>query len=173
MQPVPSRCGFFSRLVVVATGLGLICGGLSGCGSGSASNTLSIDGLAFKQDRSITIVVPEPQELVSVPLIVEWEAVMTNRIAGFTVLIDRSPQPPGKSIDSFAIDDQANIYVVPAEPTADGTFRFEIPAIEKRAGVASAVQDDHEVVIIPIDLAGNRIGEGFAATEFTVFREDA
>jgi hypothetical protein len=185
---VPSRTGFRSRLVSGAVRVLGMTGCLlvgTGCGANSVSQNLSIDGLAFTQDRSISIMVPEPQELVSVPLIVEWDAVMTNRIAGFTVLIDRSPQPPGKSIDYFALDNQANIYVVPAEPSTDrdvelaaereveGSFRFEIPAIEKRAGVALAVQDDHEVVIIPIDLAGNRIGEGFAAAEFTVYREES
>jgi hypothetical protein len=136
---------------------------LSGCGS---NGSLSADGLAFRQNDSIKIAVPAERELVSEPLTVEWTMdPKPAGVAGFMLFVDRGPQPPGKSIDHFKEDNRLNIYSSAESP-------FEIPAIERREGVAKKVRDHHLLTVIALDADGRRIGETAAIVDFVVFEEE-
>jgi hypothetical protein len=150
-----------ASLAILSLG-GAVLGGvaLGGCASGGPFDP---HGLAFRRDDSIKIAVPEDRELVSEPLSVEWkQEPMTQQVAGYLLFVDRGPQPPGKTIEHFAEDNRAKIYSAVKSP-------FQIPVIERRDGVAKKVRDQHELIIVPVDLAGRRIGETSAVVHFTVF----
>ncbi len=148
------------RVTVCVCTVALLVGG---CASGGLLNA---DGLAFRQDNSIVIIVPGERELVSEPLSVEWTMEpTTDQVAGFMLFVDRGPQPPGKTIEYFKQDNRSNIYLAETSP-------FEIPAIERREAVAKKVRDQHHLTIIAIDVAGRRIGETAAYVDFDVFEEE-
>jgi hypothetical protein len=127
-------------------------------------------GLAFRENKALTITVPAENELVSEPLIVEWTMdPKPADLGGFAVFLDRFPMPPGKSIESFKLDNRLNIFTT---DSPDG-MTVQIDALEGRSGVAKALRDRHELTVVPLDRLGKRIGEHAKRVEFDVFREDS
>lgn len=146
---------FFSAVLLVGIGLGA-----TGCAG----------GLAFRENKALAITVPAENELVSEPLIVEWTMdPKPANLGGFAVFLDRFPMPPGKSIETFKLDNRINIFTTDS-PDA---MTVQIDALEGRNGVAKAIRDRHELTVVPLDRAGRRIGEHAKRVEFDVFREDS
>jgi hypothetical protein len=149
-----------SRLFFTAVLLVGISMGATGC----------TGGLAFRENKALTITVPAENELVSEPLIVEWTMdPKPADLGGFAVFLDRFPMPPGKSIESFKLDNRLNIFTT---DSPDG-MTVQIDALEGRSGVAKALRDRHELTVVPLDRLGKRIGEHAKRVEFDVFREDS
>ena len=125
------------------------------------------DGLSFRNNRALQITAPLDGELVSEPLLVEWSMKpRPSSVKGYLVFVDRAPQPPGKTIEHFKIDNRSNIY--------DATeSSVEIPALEQKTDGPSSRRNQHRIVVIPLDGQGRRIGENSAHVEIDVFREEA
>jgi uncharacterized protein (DUF58 family) len=155
-------------------GRGQICGGAQGRFAGlafAAALTFGgcTSGLAFRASDDLQITGPVDGDVVSAPLDVTWT--MEPRpaeVKGFAVYVDRNPQPPGKSIEYFRDDNRARIYVT----ESSDQLSLQIPAIEPRRGVASSVKNDHEIVVVPLDGDGRRIGEHVDRVGFEVFVEE-
>jgi hypothetical protein len=121
--------------------------------------------LAFRRTSGFEITAPASRELVSEPLLVEWNAdALGPAVKGFALFVDRAPQPPGKTIEHFALDKRSNIYLAAASPV-------EVPNFERRLGVAKGERDRHWVTVVALDAKGRRIGESYARVEFTVFED--
>src|SRR5919108_2969524 len=63
----------------------------------------AVEGLAFRSDDRVDVVAPDDLTEVTLPFTVQWTA---RDVRGrFGVFVDRTPQPPGKTLDWFARDD--------------------------------------------------------------------
>lgn len=119
----------------------------------------------FQQSNRIEIVTPRVYATVRAPLTVAWRArdFSAPRDGRFAVFIDRDPMPPGEGLDYFARDDRDGIQVLDATS-------LRIDVFSPMVGVDPAEQNHHYITVVLLDLAGHRIGEYAAFTEFNVVR---
>ena len=154
LRPCSTR---YTRAKRACLGALLVAVGNAGC----------TDGLAFRQDKSLKITAPLNSELVSEPVVVTWQfAPRRSKVKSFLIFVDRAPQPPGQTIDHFKVDNRSNIYA------SSGTS-VEIPAFEAASTGPKNRRNRHRILVISLDSAGRRIGEGSAHVEIDVFREEA
>lgn len=138
----------------------------------------AIHGLSFTQDDRVEIVSPRSSETVRLPFEVRWTSEGFD--GRFAVFFDGAPMRPGHSLLSLVPDrdpcraepdcpDEAwladrGIYV-----TAGHSLTVErLTALRE----ASGSKDHHELTVVLLDAAGQRVGESTFMTEFTVERED-
>lgn len=146
-----------TRVLRACLGASLVAFGAAGC----------TDGLAFRQDKSLKITAPLQSELVSEPVVVTWRiAPRPAKVKSFLVFVDRAPQPPGKTIDHFKVDNRSNIY-------ASSGNSVEIRAFESASTGPKNRRNRHRILVISLNAAGQRIGESSAHVEIDVFREEA
>jgi hypothetical protein len=169
------------RAVAVAAALSLLT---SGCVA---------QGLAFRTDDRLTIEAPKARSEVDLPVTVRWsvkdftivEPGSGTSTAGgddrgyFAVFVDRTPQPPGKTLAWIARKDRScrtgdgcpdaeylaarNIY-----STSDTSITFDQlprPSDEDR-------KERHNVTIVLLDPQGRRIGESAFYVEFVLERKN-
>ena len=141
------------RWIAVGAVVGIV--GLSGCQG----------QLLFRNDHRITLVSPANFATVTLPVTVRWSARdFTPPADGrFLVFVDRSPQPPGDTINDFPVSDRAGIYV------ADGG-EILLSNFVRDPQAPPAEQDHHEVTVILVGPDGRRIGETTGFAEFDVKR---
>ena len=139
------------------------------------------EGLAFVQDKRLTITHPEPFSTVTLPLTVEWT--MEDYDGQFGVFLDRAAMPPGEDLEYLARDDEdcepengcpdtrwlrRNGVYVTTETSID--FRL-IPDLRP---TGAGQKDQHEVTIVLLDENGVRQGESAFGVDFFIDRpEDA
>ena len=138
-----------------------------------------VSGLSFRQDDRLSFVTPEDRAEITLPLTVEWEVEDFEVGAGagsFAVFVDRAPQPPGKTLDWLARDDdtcRADDGCPDAEWFADRDV-FRTTDRELTIDQLPARSDDrrelHEVTVILLDEQGRRVGETGWTLEFQVAR---
>lgn len=159
----PSNWRVRTGALLAATGLVL-----SGC----------TDGLAFREDRRVVLQSPDYREKVSFPVTIDWE--VTDELAadladegappaGFAVLVDRAPMPPGQSLRWFFEEDEcpADDGCPDAEDLADervfttrGTeFTFDRLRPAPGVDLDRGDRDIHEVTVILLDERGRRVDE--------------
>ncbi len=148
-------------------------------------------GLAFRVDDRLKIESPKARSEVALPVTIRW-TVKDFTIAGpgsvpagkdsgyFAVFVDRSPQPPNKTLAWTARKDRTcrpadgcpdaeylaarNIYT-----TTDTSITFEqLPRPSDRNR-----KERHEVTVVLLDPSGRRIGESAFFVDFTVKRPEA
>lgn len=128
-------------------------------------------GLGFRIDDRVDIVAPAEREDVTLPVTVRWEA---DDVEGtFGVFVDRSPQPPGKSLSWFS-DDECDAQ--PGCPDATYLAQRDIFTTTEQSftveRVAETTDDKrchmHEVTIVLLDAEGRRKGESAWSVEFRV-----
>ena len=148
-------------------------------------------GLAFRVDERVTIDAPKARSEVSLPVTVRWSVkdfqVVAPGVGGtasedagyFGVFVDRTPQPPGKTLAWVARKDRScrpsdgcpdaeylaarNIY-----STSDTSITFEqLPRPSDRDK-----KERHNVTIVLLDAQGRRIGESAFYVDFIVTRKD-
>lgn len=137
--------------------------------AGAVAGVVGLSGcqgqLLFRNDHRVTIESPANFATVTLPVTIRWQARdFTPPSSGrFLVFVDRSPQPPGDSINDFPASDRAGIY------TVDGNeIRLSVFARDPQAPPAE--QDHHEVTVILVGPDGRRIGETAGFVEFDVRR---
>ena len=142
----------------------------SGCG---------VSGLAFRQDDRLSFVTPEDRAEITLPLTVEWEVedFEVGRGAGsFAVFVDRAPQPPGKTLDWLARDDDSCRAEdgCPDEQWFAERDVFRTTDRQLTIEQLPARTDDrrelHEVTVVLLDEQGRRVGETGWTLEFQVAR---
>lgn len=132
--------------------------------------------LSFRQDHRLAFTTPQAYALVQQPVALSWTMedfrVVEPRSdtprdsAGyFAVFVDRAPVKPGRSLDDVADDDESckrepkcpdaqyladhGVYTTTAT-----SIELQVPALESTETVQL-----HEVTVVLLDSAGNRIGE--------------
>lgn len=142
----------------------------SGCG---------FSDLAFRQDDRLRFLSPDDRAEVTLPLTVRWavEDFEVGPGAGsFAVFVDAAPQPPGRSLDWLARDDDA---CRPSEGCPDERWyatRDVYPTTDTEITIDQlpARSDDrrelHEITVVLLDEEGRRVGETGWTLEFQVVR---
>lgn len=142
----------------------------SGCG---------VSGLAFRQDDRLSFVTPEDRAEITLPLTVAWEVEdfeVGTSAGSFAVFVDRAPQPPGKTLDWLARDDDTCRVEdgCPDEQWFADRDVFRTTDRELTIEQLPARSDDrrelHEVTVILLDEQGRRVGETGWTLEFQVAR---
>jgi hypothetical protein len=153
-----------------------------------AASACSFSGLSFRTDERLTITDPDPREEVRLPVTVRWD-VEDFQVTGetgaespdagyFGVYVDRQPQPPGKPLEWFAKDDETcrpadgcpdeeYLAVRGVHATDETEFTIDVlpqPDNENR-------REFHEVTVVLLNGAGERIGESAFHVDFEVLRD--
>lgn len=147
-------------------------------------------GLNFRKDERVTITEPQDRAKVRLPLTVTWTSRdfdVTGRDGSkrpdagyFGVYVDRAPQPPEKTQAWLARIDQ-RCKGVPSCPDEEylaginvyGTTKhsFTVQRLPQPPSNAPRRREFHEVTIVLLNGAGERIGESAFTIEFEVERE--
>ena len=139
-----------------------------------------VSNLMFRQNDSLRFLSPDDRAEVTLPLTVRWavEDFEVGPGAGsFAVFVDRAPQPPGKSLDWLARNDescrasagcpdeewfaQRDVY-----PTTDTEL-----TIEQLPSRSDDRRELHEVTVVLLDEDGRRVSETGWTLEFQVVRD--
>ena len=141
---------------------------LTGCG---------VHGLNFVKDTRVDIVTPHDRSKVVLPLTVRWRA---HDFAGtYAVFVDRSPQPPGHTLDwPFRNDltcksaggkqlcaSDGFLAAHGVHTTTDSSFA--VVRVPRLTGNERSRQF-HEITVVLLDAQGRRRGEGAWSVEFEV-----
>ena len=143
------------------------------------ANGCAVTGIAFRQDDRLTFVRPGDRDEVTLPLTVTWEVEDFDvpEDGFFAVFVDRAPQPPGKTLDWLARNDESCRAAdgCPDEAWFAQRDVFRTRAPELTIDRLPARNDDrrefHEVTVVLVDPDGRRIGETGWTLEFQVERE--
>lgn len=151
----------------------------------------TFQNINIKEDRRLKIIAPEDRSLVQLPFTISWEArdfaitppngVKSRNAGYFALFFDRSPMPPGKDLRWLAEKDEACLRT-PGCPDEEYLNRqyvytmintsFEVTALpDTRPVERPQAKDRHEVTIVFLNGANQRIGESAFATRFIVNRE--
>ena len=125
---------------------------LSGCGP-----------YLFRQSDRIVVTSPQTYSTIGEPVTITWSTQDFSAPAdgSFAVFVDRDPLGPGENIDQYSAQQRTGIYVV------DATV-LKLGVLGTLTGVDPAEANHHDVTIVLLDRAGNRIGEYAGFTEFTI-----
>lgn len=163
---VRERRPFAVGFGLVAVLLGVV---LSGC---------TLSGLDFRRDDRLQIENLDDRSTIELPYHLEFSfdgSLGEGGVAGFGVLVDWSPPPPGKSLASLLEDDPAcsgpsgcpDGYLARNRITITTDTTFELDNVP----VGSERQERrgyHELTIVLVDAQGRRVGEASAYTRFRV-----
>jgi len=143
------------------------------------ASSCSATGIAFRQDKRLTFVQPDDREKVSLPITIEWEVrdFAVGRGAGsFAVFVDRSPQPPRKTLEWLARNDDA-CQVADDCPDESwfaerGVYRTTDTefTIEQLPVLVEGRRDMHEITVVLLDERGRRVAETAFTRRFEVER---
>lgn len=154
------------RFVIVVTALVL----LGGCGG--------VDR-AFRQENAMRITAPRSSAKLTLPLTVTWST-KDDAAAGrrYAVFVDRSPMPPGKTLEWLARDDDAcrtstscpdeawlNDHAVYTASSRQVTVRAVPSSV---LGDRSRSDGGHRLVVVELDRDGRRVSEQVATRLFFV-----
>ena len=142
------------------------------------ANGCAVTGIAFRQDDRLSFESPGDRDEVTLPVTVTWsvEDFDVPADGGFAVFVDRSPQPPGKTLEWLARNDdscRADDGCPDAEwfaqrdvfPTTETSF-----TIDRLPARTDDRREFHEVTVVLVDGDGRRIGETGWTLEFQVER---
>lgn len=144
------------------------------------------DGFVFIADERVSITAPDDREEVEVPVTVRWDvdpelaadiADPTEGPAGFGVVLDQHPQPPGQTIGWFARDDDGCTMESKCPDlrylAERGVYTTRTNSITFAVVPPNPVGNErqHEVTIFLIDAAGTRLSESTWSVEFRTPKE--
>jgi hypothetical protein len=142
--------------------------------------------LTFVPDRRLSMVSPDEEEEVGLPLAVAWKVEDFPRTGGnrFGVFVDTDIPSPGKTVRLRVCSTREQL------PPAPGEFRgvcsdqrkkiffttetsFTLECFEPRFNLGARRLNDHRVTVILLDGANRRVGEAAASVPFRVDPADA
>lgn len=141
--------------------------------------------MAFVQDKRVRIVEPPDRSTVSLPVTLRWE-VESFAVTGqdgrsspdagyFAVFVDRTPMPPGKSLEWLAEQDDScgDSACGSIENLADvyATSSTTLKITRLSADSSSRAVERHEAVIVLLDGTGRRISESAFYVRFNFERK--
>ena len=150
----------------------------------SACNT---EGLAFVEDRRVTIIEPAALSKVTLPVTVRWSYTDFEVIAApdgsdsddrgrFAVFVDRTPMSPGEDLRSLGEDDE----LCAKDPTCPDEAWLKARNVHLTSEPALTIKslpdfrddgrglDQHSVTVVLLDGRDQRIGESAFTAEFIV-----
>jgi len=145
----------------------------------AASSACRSTGLVFRADRSLQIVNPVQNALVTLPLRLRWTTTsLPPGAKRYAIFVDRAPVRPGRSLRDIADStcqrlpgcpdetylEQRNVY----ETSAPTLMLASLP--DQRARNRTSARDVQELTIVVLDDQGRRIGEAFYSVSFRVRR---
>ena len=163
-----------SRIGCRAVAVTVLISGAGGC----ASQPL------WRTDRHVSIVTPQPLQLVSAPMTLSWRTHdLPSSSREFAVFIDRQPIRPGQSLRAIASHDQSCLHT-PGCPNAaylrarnvflTGATSVSIPYFADVSGIAARDRPSvHQATVILIDASGHRVGEYVYTVQFRVADSNA
>jgi hypothetical protein len=138
----------------------------------------AVTGIAFRQDDRLSFVTPDDRAEVTLPFTVEWETEDFDVPAdgSYAVFVDRAPQPPGKTLewlarndDSCRTDDGCPDEAWFTERDVFPTTETEI-TIERLPARADDRRERHEITVVLLDRDGVRVAETGWTLEVEVTR---
>lgn len=128
----------------------------SGCGN-----------LLFRQTHRITVLTPNNYSTIREPVVVSWKVrdFLVGQDGTQVVFVDRSPMPPGRTIEHFERLDREGIF-----QTDNSSIRFDV--LSPVMSNASSERNHHEITIVLLDRAGRRIGEEAGFVQFNIVGHD-
>ena len=142
--------------------------------------------LSFLPDRRLSMVAPEEEEEVNLPLVVRWEVDDFPREGGnhFGVYVDTDIPSPDKIVRLRVCSTREQL------PPQPGEFRgicrdqrkevffteetsFSLECFEPRFNLGARRLNDHRVTVILLDGENRRVGEAAASVPFRVDPDDA
>jgi hypothetical protein len=162
------RVRTFSVLLTIVTF------GLSSC---------AIHGLAFRQDKRVSIVAPKSLSVVTTPFTLKWTVHGFTYGPGtlhggnnyFAVFIDREPMPPGASVHVLGDDACKRSPQCPDETWLEqhDVFLTAIPELTITSlphllplNTRKGTKEGHEIDVVMMDGKDRRIGESAWYVEF-------
>jgi len=142
------------------------------------SSGCAVRGIAFRQDDRLTFTSPGDRDEVTLPVTVTWEVEGFDvpDDGSYAVFVDRSPQPPGKTLewlarndDTCRADDGCPNAAWFAERDVFTTTETE-HTIERLPARTDDRREMHEVTVVLLDAEGRRIGETGWTLELQVER---
>jgi hypothetical protein len=144
-------------------------------------------GIAFREDKRVTISSPKDRATVTLPTRVQWTVSDFDAVGldgsndpkrgVFAVFVDRAPMSPGKDLRSLA---EGDTHCRTPECPDDAWFRQHFVFIAKDTLLALNAlpdlrdrpvgPDKHELTVVLVNGRGSRIGESAFAIEFYVNR---
>jgi len=143
-----------------------------------ALSACSLDGLAFRDDTRLRILNLPDRSTIEIPYELRFEFdgnLSPGRDAAFAILVDWTPPPPGRTLESLLDDDpqcqgqqgcpdgylERNRIVT----TTDTSYLMDNVPVgtdrQERRGY-------HEVTIVLVDADGRRVGETAVFTRFRI-----
>jgi hypothetical protein len=133
--------------------------------------------LNFEQDHRLHFEQPADRSDVRLPFTLRWRFAGAPP-AGYAVLLDQSPPPPGKTLAWIVRHDRGCTPAAgcpnPAYLAGRGAYRTSGPALTLRAVTKDRVihngSEHHTATVVLLDAAGRRVGESFWSREFVLRR---
>lgn len=144
----------------------------------AVANGCAVRGVSFRQDDRLSFVAPDDRAEITLPVTVTWKVddfdVPTD--GSYAVFVDRAPQPPGKTLEWLARNDDScragdgcpgakwfnERDVFPTSKTSLKIERLPARSDDRR--------EFHEVTVVLVDRNGRRVGETGWTLEFQVAR---
>ena len=143
------------------------------------SSGCAVRGIAFREDDRLSFVSPGDRDEVTLPVTITWEVEDFDvpEDGSFAVFVDRAPQPPGKTLEWLARNDEtcrsddgcpgeewfAQRDVFPTTDTQHTIDRLPARSDDRR--------EMHEITVVLLDADGRRVGETGWTLELQVERE--
>lgn len=144
-----------------------------------STSACSVRGVAFRQDDRLSFVTPDDRAEITLPLTVQWEVEdfeVGDGAGSFAVFVDRAPQPPGKTLEWLARDDDT-CRAQDGCPDEEWFAQHDVfrttdreLTIEQLPARSDDRRELHEVTVVLLDEDGRRVGETGWTLEFQVAR---
>ncbi|MFP5326204.1 MAG: hypothetical protein ACLGHT_01835 [Acidimicrobiia bacterium] len=142
------------------------------------ASACSASGLAFRQDDRVRFVEPADREEVEEPVKFRWRAEGLPAGTTYAVFVDRSPQPPGKTV-AWLFRDDKSCARIPECPDSEYLALRGIFLTDEEELTVSRLRDLddqsrqlHAVTVVLLDRQGRRLGESAFIREVQLRAED-
>lgn len=140
----------------------------------------ALDASAFRDRSNLTVASPAPHATVGLPVMVSWTAADVDGVARYGVFVNQAPVPPGKPVGWVARNDE-ECRRRPSCPDASwlrdrGVYVTTSTMLEltvvpaPQPGARQRSDDAVQVVVVPLDSDGYRIGASAGRQLFRVSR---
>lgn len=146
----------------------------------AVATACSLDSSSFRDSSTLAIGLPQTRAIVDLPTTVAWTEAEVEGVRGYAVFINQAPMPPGKQVEWVARGDD-ECRRIPGCPDESwlrnhGIYVTDTTSVEltvvpgPQAGARRRSDDGVEVVVVPLDVDGRRLGDSAASRLFYVDR---
>jgi len=143
----------------------------------AAAPGCGVHGLSFVKDDRVDIVRPDDRSKVALPVTIDWT--VKKFTGSYGVLVDQAPPRAGKSLawlfrgsDSCRGSEGRRLcaqadFLAQRNVFQTNDTKFTVQQVPRLTG-NDRRREFHEVTVILLDDAGNRVGEGAWSVQFEV-----